>query len=387
MSERRPVDRPGLVALLQDLVRTRSYNPPGEEAAIGRKVAAWLEQAGLAVTLQAAAPDRSNVIGRLPGTGGRPALVLCAHLDTVPPGEAAWARDPLSGEVADGRVHGRGALDTKGALAGMMAAAKALRASGRTLLGDLVVLATVDEESFGLGVRTFVQGGGMAGVGAVVVGEPTALDLVVAHRGALWIEIVTHGRPAHGAMPQNGLNAILPMGALLDQLSRHTFAYTPHPLLPPPTINIATIQGGVKTNMVPDLCRASIDIRTVPGQVHAALLAEVRQLADGVASQWPGLKVDLHIVNDKPPLVTPATAPFIALAEEAAQQVLSRPARLRAAPYFTDGSTLVGNTQIPAVVCGPGQEARAHQVDESVEISEVAAAAEFYTELALRYLG
>jgi succinyl-diaminopimelate desuccinylase len=341
----------------------------------------------LAVTRQTAAPNRANVIGRLAGTGQRPALVLCAHLDTVPPGEAAWARDPLSGDVADGRVHGRGALDTKGALAGMLLAAKSLRAAGQPLLGDLVVLATVDEESFGLGVRAFVAAGGRQGVGAVVVGEPTALDLVIAHRGALWIEIVTHGLPAHGAMPHNGLNAILPMGALLDQLSRHTFAHVPHPLLPAPTINIATIQGGVKTNMVPDLCRATVDIRTVPGQVHAELVAEVRQLADAVAQQWPGLKVDLNILNDKPALETPAESAFVVQAAAAAQHILGRPARLRAAPYFTDGSTLVGPTQTPAVVCGPGQEAVAHQVDESVEISEVAAAAEFYAELAWRYLG
>ena len=375
-----------IVALLRDLVQTRSFNPPGEEAAVGSKVADWLRRTGLVVTVQPISGERANVVGRLPGDGTRPALLLCAHQDTVPPGSALWSHEPLGGEIIDGRLYGRGALDTKASLTAMMAAAQAVRAAGVRLHGDLIVLATVDEESMGQGAQGFLEGGGMEGVGAVVIGEPTSLDIVIAHRGALWLEITTQGKAAHGAMPELGVNAILPMAAILGRLGQYSFVHAPDPLLRPPTINVATIQGGVKTNMVPDHCQATVDIRTVPGQSHASILAEVRRLASEVAREWSGLRVDVQAINDKPPLATPSNAALIEAAAEVAESVLGRKPAIRGAPYLTDGSLLAGTTNTPAIICGPGPETLAHQADEYIELAEVFAAVRLYTDLAFRLL-
>ncbi|MSP12552.1 MAG: M20 family peptidase [Chloroflexi bacterium] len=372
--------------LLQQLVQTRSYNPPGDESAVGARITDWLGRAGIEVTRQVVTGGRANIIARLKGDGSQPALLLCAHQDTVPPGEAAWSRDPLGGEIVEGTLYGRGALDTKAALAGMMVALQTITQAEVPLRGDLVFLATVDEEANGLGAQAYLLSGGMQGIGAAVIGEPTSLDLIIAHRGLLWLEITTYGKPAHGSMPDRGVNAILPMNAILTKLARHSFPHTPHPLLAPPTVNIATIQGGVKINMVPDLCRATIDIRTIPGMSHAAILAETRAIASEVAESWPGLTIKVESLNDKPPLVTAADNPFVLTAVEVSASLLGRAPKLRGAPYLTDGSLLAGTTRTPAIICGPGPETMAHQIDEHIAIDEVVAVTKFYTALALQYL-
>lgn len=386
LSEWPQPDDDELIALLRDLVRIPSFNPPGEEGALAEHVGAWLSEAGLEAQLQPVAGRRANVVARLRGDGTRPGLLLCAHLDTVPPGEIPWTCDPLLGDERDGRIYGRGSADTKAALAAMLMAARSLKRSGRALRGDLVVLATVDEETGGAGARAFLESGGMAGIGGAVIGEPTSLDLVIAHRGALWLEITTRGRPAHGAMPEQGVNAILPMAAILGALAERPFAHRPDPLLRPPTLNVGTIRGGVKTNMVPDVCQATVDLRTVPGQDHAAVLAEVRALAQAVAAGWPGLAVEVQAVNDKPPLATDADHPWIRLAVDTLTAVRGPAPSPRGAPYLTDGSLLAGSTHTPAIVCGPGRETMAHQVDEYVERAEVVLATRFYATLAARWL-
>lgn len=314
---------------------------------------------------------RANIVGRLPGTGNQLALVLCAHLDTVPPGEAHWSMDPFAAELRAGLIYGRGTADTKGALAAMLIAARWAAQSGQKLQGDLVVLATVDEENQGLGARTFVESGGMRSVGGIVIGEPTLLDLVIAHRGLLWLELTVMGKAAHGAMPERGVNAILPLAAMLSRIDAHCFTYEPDPLLRPPTINVGTVQGGSKINMVPDRCQAKIDIRTVPGQAHALIVAELRALVEATAAEWPGVTVELQAINDKAPLDTAGDHPFVRAGRQVSAAVQGRPPVVRCAPYMIDGSLLASTTHTPAIVCGPGLESLAHQADEYVEQAEL----------------
>ncbi len=375
-----------IVTLLRDLVKRRSFNPPGEEAQVGTQVADWLRQAGLAVSLQGVSGVRSNVIARLRGKGTRPALLMCAHLDTVPIGETAWQHEPLGAEIEDGRLYGRGSVDTKGSLAAMMAAAASLYRSHLTLEGDLILLATVGEETGCLGARAFQHSGGMKGVGAVVVGEPTSLELVVAHRGALWLELVLHGQAAHGSMPERGVNAIQAACRLLQRISQHAFAHVAHPLLGSPTVNAGTIQGGIQPNIVPDLCRATIDIRTVPGQSHVAVLADVHGLADEIANNMPGLSVEVRTILDIPSLATPPDAPLILAASDIMMEQTGRAPVIRGAPYFTDGALLAEIEHTPALVSGPGEQTLAHSVDEHIEIAEAVKAAIFYRRLAERLL-
>ena len=154
--------------------------------------------------------------------GAAPNLLYSAHLDTVPVGAdaEAWLHDPFGGEVADGKVWGRGAADMKGGLAAMIAAALALAEAGTSLAGDLILAFTAGEEVDCIGAHAVAQRTDLAPVGAIVLSEPSSNDLFVAEKGALQVELTTYGQTAHGSMPELGRNAVMMMVTLLSELDR-----------------------------------------------------------------------------------------------------------------------------------------------------------------------
>ena len=160
-----------------------------------------------------------------------------------------------------------------------------------------------------------------------------------------------------------------------------------HPLLCPPPMNMGTVQGSTKINKVPDRCQARIDIRTVPGQSHAQIVAEVCRLVEATTHDWPGVQVEVQAVNDKAPLNTAADHPFVLPGRQANQAVLGRPMVVRGAPYVTDGSLDAATTHNPAIVCGPAMESMAHEVDEFVKVARLLTAVRWYAGLVDEVLG
>ena len=374
------------VGVLQELIRLRSVNPPGNEAEVARAIARRAAEWGLEARLVPVAEDRPNVLVRLAGGGERPAVLLSGHTDTVPPGEVPWDHDALSGELDNGVIWGRGAVDMKGGLAAMLVAMATLVRRGWRPRGDALLAGTVGEEVDCLGARHFLDAGGLVGVGWIVIGEPTNLDVVAAHRGALWLEIVAHGKTAHGSMPQLGVNAILHLAELLRWLAERRFPYVEHPLLQPPTVNVGTISGGVKTNVVPDRCVATVDLRTLPGQDHAEILGEVRDLAAELVSTVPDLKVDVRVTNDMPPVETRTDHPIVGLTRAAVAEALGPEPIVRGATYYTDGSVFAASG-VPMVIFGPGDDRLAHQPNERIEVDQVTRAVRAYAALLERLLG
>lgn len=370
-----------LVELAQAMIRHNTCNPPGNEQALAVQLADWARAHGLEAEVLPIAPARANLRLRLPGGGQAPALVYCGHLDTIGPGDVPWRHDPFGGAVIDGLLQGRGASDMKGGLAAMLAAMAALRRAGERLPGDLVLLATADEELGMTGAARLAAEGALSGAGWLVIAEPTSLDLVRAHRGVLWLEAVTHGRAAHGSMPHLGVNAILHMTALAQRLSALRLPAAPHPLLPPPTISLNTIAGGQQVNIVPEQCRATIDIRTVPGQVHAQVLETVRSAIAGLAEAIPEFRFDLRVLADRPPVETAPDDPLLDAARRAAEAALGFEPPVRAISYCTDASILLAAGPLPTLLFGPGDERLAHQCDEHVPVEALAAAARFFAAL------
>ncbi|MFN0074599.1 MAG: M20 family metallopeptidase, partial [Chloroflexota bacterium] len=330
------------------------------------------------------APGRPNVVIKLAGTGAAPTLLYLGHLDTVPPGEVSWIYPPLSGELADGRIWGRGAADMKGGLAAMLVAMATLQRAKLALPGDLVLVAVVGEEVDCAGSKHFLAEHGMDNVGWLVISEPTAMDFVVAHRGALWVEATTYGKTAHGSMPHLGVNAILGMLELVHRLRGWEHPWSPHPLLAPPTLSVNTIEGGVKTNVIPDTCRATIDMRTLPGQRHPEILESLRRLADEVALSQPDLRAEIRAVNDEPPVETPMDHPLVAAAQRAAEVALGGSRPVRAATYYTDASVLQPPTGVPTLIVGPGEDGQAHQPNEWVAVDKLMDAARLFAVLPSR---
>jgi acetylornithine deacetylase len=259
----------GVAQLTSDMVRIDSTNPgpageavPGpREADISRFVLEWLRDRGLQAERREFLPGRFNVTAVVPGAGPR-RLLLDAHTDTVP--TEGMEGEPLSGEVRDGKVYGRGACDDKGTLAAMMCALASLVEHGVTPPATIELLASGDEEGGFKGIRDWVARGGRAD--GAIVGEASEMRLIAASKGALRCKIRTRGRSVHTSVPELGANAVVHMArvicALEDRLKPRLVSRE-HPLLGTPRLTIAMIDGGRRANIVPDECVIDIDRRVL----------------------------------------------------------------------------------------------------------------------------
>ena len=372
--------------ICQELVRFRTVNPPGAERAAAEYVAALLEDSGFEITYLPLDDARTSVLARLRGSGELPALVLDGHLDVVPIGAQEWTYEPFEGRVADGKVWGRGAADMKGGLAAMLVAARTLASARPHLRGDLVLSATVDEESGMTGARSIVASDQLGPVQAIIISEPSYNRIGLAERGVLWLELTTYGKTAHGSTPEMGDNAVMMMVALLAELERLDVPYPPHPILGHFTRSVGTIAGGVKTNVIPDRCVATVDMRTVPGQDHDALLGQVRALIDGLEQRITRFRAGVRVFSDLPAVTTAADEPVVRHFAAMAARVLGRQPETEKVRFATEASIFVPALAVPVIIFGPGDPALAHQPDEFIEIDRMVEAARIYTLSALELL-
>lgn len=360
-----------------ELIRRKSVNPPGNELSAALYAADYLRKAGCEVELVEHSPERASVLARLKGSGGAPGVLFSAHLDTVPVGKESWKYDPFAGEVAEGKVWGRGTSDMKGGMAGLLVAAKALHDAQIPLRGDAIFALTAGEETDSLGAVALAKRPELEGIQAMVIAEPSSNELFVAEKGALWLEIHTHGKTAHGSMPDLGRNAILMMVAFIQEFVNAPVAFDVHPLLGGFSSSVNTIAGGVKTNVVPDDCAITIDMRTVPGQDHAAIVRQIEAIFARLKERMPDFAASLSVVNDRPPVTTPVDDPAVARFNQALAKVKGKPGVPTGVRYYTDAAAYI-HLKAPMIICGPGEAGLAHQPNEYVEISRLVEAAKIY---------
>lgn len=372
-----------LEQLLSDLVAIDSINPdlvPGAagEAAIAAFIADWLRAAGLEVHVTEVRPGRPNVVGIARGAGGGRALLLNGHVDTV---GVAGMSEPLRPRIAGGKLYGRGAYDMKGGLAAcMVAAAEAAR---RNLRGDVIVTAVMDEEYAGLGTLAVAE---QVRADGAIVAEPTELQLVVAHKGFVWLEVETQGVAAHGSRPHLGVDAIAKMGGVLvglEGLAAELAHRPPHPLLGPPSVHASTIQGGGEWSTYPDRCTLAIERRTLPGETGDAAEAELRAIVARLAAADPTFRAVVRRDLARAPLETPAGAPILATVQQAAAGALGRAVETTGVSFWTDAASLHA-AGIPTVLFGP-LGAGAHAAEEWVDLASVQTCAEVYLATALAF--
>ena len=368
-----------VVNVCQQLIRLKSVNPPGDELGVVAYAAGYLQEAGLEVELVEHAPQRASLLARLPGSGKLPGLLFNAHPDTVPVGTEKWLHPPFDGELYAGKVWGRGAADMKGGLAALLVAARALAAAKYSLGGDLFIAITAGEEVDSIGAVALAERPELQSVQAIVVAEPSGNEIFVAEKGAFWLELHTYGKTAHGSMPELGRNAVMMMVALIYEINRLDIPFTPHPLLGGFTHSINTISGGVSSNVVPDHCMATVDMRTVPGQEHGAIFRQIEELVAGLSQRMPGFNASLKVTVDNPPVTTSPDEPVVQRFNEALAQVTGRHSIPQGVRYYTDAAVFVPALNIPMIICGPGEPGQAHQTDEYVEVSRLVEAARIYT--------
>ena len=373
------VQEDSVVDLLQKVIQIESTNPPGNEIDLARWLADYFAKAGIDAQVLEYEERRANLVARIRGSGGRPALVFSAHMDTVPVGEVPWMFPPFSGTLHEGKVYGRGAADMKGGLAALAEAATILAKSEIPLRGDLIIAFTYDETHGLEGARLLVEGGYLDGAGAVLVAEPSSLDVFIAEKGALWLKCRAEGKTAHTSMPHLGRNAILEMVHFLHHLEHHLdFGDVHHPLLGSPTFTVGTIRGGVTINVVPDACEVQLDIRLVPGVDHRQVVQQVQDLGEG--------RVQVQVMDWKPPVETDPQAEIVDLSLRAVEEVTGRPLSPKGVAYYTDGAVIANRLGIPMVIIGPADTGMTHQPNEYVEVSRLVEAVKIYVLIASRYL-
>ena len=361
--------------LVAQLVAIDSVNPdlvPGGrgEHAIATFVAGWLDRAGLDVTLDEPVPGRPNVIAVARGTGGGRSLMLNGHLDTV---GVAGMRRPHTPEIVGDRLYGRGAYDMKGGLAAIMLAGAAAAGSGadgeRRLRGDVIVTAVIDEEHASLGTHSVLQ---RWHADAAVVAEATGLDLCIAHKGFVWLDVEVTGEAAHGSRPDLGIDAIVKMGNVLthlDELNRRLQASAGHPLLGAGSVHASLISGGQERSSYPASCTLSIERRTIPGETPELVEAEIQHILQRLAAHDPHFRASVTRGVARGSFAIADDAPIVQVARQALTAERGRAPALIGVPWWMD-SALLADASIPTVVFGPGGEG-AHATVEWVSLDEV----------------
>ena len=385
-----------VVDIARELIAIPSVNPMGlperedetAERELTKYLISYFMDLRLPFEIQQVSPGRSNVLTMIKGKSSEDVILLDAHQDTVPVDNMTI--DPFAGQVVGERLLGRGACDVKGGMAAILATLCNLLYERPYV--TVVASFTCDEEHQQLGAAKLIEswdsptpGKGLeyAKPRLAVITEPTDLNVVVAHRGVVRWTVTTEGQAAHSSKPEQGVNAIYRMAAVVRVLEEYA-ARLPqqvpaHPLCGTATLSVGVISGGASVNVVPDRCAIQIDRRLLPGESASSAQAEVSQLlADqlefAVSCSEPWCLSD--------PLDDSQNGEVATALAEIAQEIAGKGQRMGVsygthAPQFAKAG-------VPTVVFGPGSIEQAHTKDEWIEIKQLDQAAEILTELCLR---
>jgi succinyl-diaminopimelate desuccinylase len=377
------------VAFLREMVRVPTDTPPGDNASHAEHAATLLEAMGYAVERHpvpeldvhaAGLVSLTNLIVRR-RFGDGPVVALNAHGDVVPPGEG-WTRPPYGGVVEDGRMYGRGVAVSKSDFATYLFALRALErvaeATGVPLAGTIELHFTYDEEFGGeLGPAWLLANGHTRP--DLAIGAGFAYAIVTAHNGCLQLEVAVHGRAAHAAMPETGVDALAAATKILDALYAQRAVYaTRHSCvegIATPTINVGRIDGGTNTNVVPAKVVLKLDRRMIPEEDPAAVEAELRDVIERAAAQSPGIRLEMRRLLLARALVPrPGHERLVSLLKAHAQRVIGEPIPATATPLYTD-ARLYGEAGVPIVLYGAGPrtilEANAKRADENLVLEDL----------------
>lgn len=379
------IDRDELVELTRRLIQFKSVNPPGDVREITDHIERLLTGWGLAPVRIARDPMKPNLMATLGPEGGA-VFHAYGHTDVVPiqPDEAReWRHDPFAGVVENGRLYGRGAVDSKGTLAGMLLAAKAVAARRDRLRGRIVLWVVADGEVGDReGLRYLAELGHLR-EGMVVACEPSQLKILRTFKGRLWIAVEVRGRTAHALAPGETINAIDRMADVLAALRRLDLkppgtSGVGEEILGEAALTFTTIQGGSALNVSAGQCRATLDIRLMPGDGVAACLTRMEAILADLRRREPDLDVTATLLpgSSREPIQLPEETPILRVMREAM-------ARAGLAPAFGRGFSTGGlgnffDQKVYGVFFGPGSIGEAHRANESVALDDLVAAARVY---------
>lgn len=371
------INQESATKLLADLVRIESVTPwlipdGSGERAVAAAMATWLEDLPVEISLDEIEPGRVNLVARLRGSGDGPTLCLNAHADTV--GYANWRERALEPTIEGERMIGLGAADDKSCCAAGMLALRAIAESGSALAGGVLLACVADEEGVSIGTEDLVK---RYEIDAAITMEPDGLPrLVVEHQGFGWIDVIVHGRAAHGSTPDEGIDAIVHMAEVvrrLDRLDREIFRANPDPMNGRTVFHTGTIAGGTDYATYPSRTVLGIEIGTQPGEHLSDRVREIEEIFSDVSRAIPGFHGEVDVRLDREPFRAEGHEDLMAALDDAATHEIGRPFDKVGLNAWTDAA-LMQSAGIPTVLLGP-LGGNFHAPDEWVSIPEVVSTA------------
>lgn len=349
-----------LIRTLAGLLKIKSENPPGDERRIALFVKNKMLAMGLQVKIYTFKKNRVNVIGILKNPTAEKSLLLSPHLDTVPAGRN-WKFPPLGAKIYKDRIYGRGATDCKGNLACGLEAIQSIVEDKIKLNCNLIFAAAADEEAGSkLGIIALLKKNILKADAALIL-DSDNFNVIIAQKGLIHFKIKLRGIKAHGAYPDRGINAIELAAKVINDLKHYKFNFPRHSLLKPPTINIGTIIGGDKVNIVADWCEFEVDLRFLPQMKPESILKIIKGIIRRHTSKF---KIEVSSIQQ--PYEIQREHPLVKTLIEAGR-FCGRKLRLSG----SEGATVITffkKKHIPAIATGFGVKGCAHITDEYADI-------------------
>ncbi len=371
------VNKQRLIKLTQNLIRIDSQNPPGDESRIAKFVQRYLDNLGLKAKIYEFKKKRSNVVAVLEGKDKKYSLLVTPHLDTVPVGKN-WKITPFSGKIYRKRIYGLGATDCKGNLACILEAINSLIEEGAVLDYNLIFAATADEETgSSLGIIPLLEKRILRPDAALVL-DADDFEIIITQKGLIHLKIKIQGRRAHGAYPERGINAIDIAVDIIKEIKGKKLGYIKNKYLKAPTVNVGTIKGGDKVNIVADWCEFELDFRFLPGTDTRGLLKDIKRIIQKHAK-----KFKIEIEGIQKPYRIEETHALVAYLKKAMEN-----SKIKPVIKGSEGATTITffkRKNIPAVATGFGSGGCAHIVDEYAKIDNLYQGAEVLEEFLKGY--
>jgi succinyl-diaminopimelate desuccinylase len=400
-----------LLSRLQQLVGVSTVNPPGENY---DQITTWLvhelEAVGVGTrryvvpmsAMKKALPreqwsfPRFNVLGKLPARGARKTIHFNAHYDVVPVSGKWKHGSPFSGALDAGWIYGRGTADMKGSIASLLMAIRALRATDTTPRMNVEISFTADEETdSALGTGWLVHHAPIKPDYAIVMEGGEGRMVCCGHNGTVWLEVIVHGKAAHGSLPERGINALEKMSALVRAFDDYKHALArrkwraPEGKIHTPTVNLGGVfhcGDGAKINTVPAHASFTIDRRVLPIENHAEAERELRAFVTSAARKIPQCRVTINKISENYSCYSEPTHPIFTALAKCVTRVRKQKATFSASTGFNDMHFFSHHLKIPTLGYGPGGEDY-HGVNERAKVKELLASAKIYAELLMTFEG
>ncbi len=366
-----------VIELTRKLVQTDTTLGKSKDGALILKD--FFEENGIDARIDEYAPGEANIVAKI-GPKDAKKIILSGHIDTVPFGDSnEWVHDPLSAQISEGVMWGRGTVDMKGGTSALAHSFVDAIKIESELSHQIVFAGSAQEEVGLLGAKHLEKNGLMQDAEYLIIGEPTNLEPKSFEKGIIWFNVAAKGKQAHASRPELGKNAIEALGRIMPKLKECLPDYS-IPEVGQTTINFGMIKGGSAYNVVAENAVLSCDVRTTPGIDNSKVIEIVKQV---LSTQDDGIEYEFELVQEDK-AVQSKTQDFPKLVKNVVEQFKGHSVEIGGTYYATDAAALMANTDINMVILGPGSTELLHQTNERIEINELVEAQQIYSEIIKR---